>query len=156
VARKKEIFMSETQEKRMRKLTCEQMYVDLDISIDECARAVGVCEQTVYKWIKSGNWNAKRLETQTLEKQIHVNLRKALNQGLKAFANDPTNKDLQSLVSLLKQFKEQNKPTMAYKDHVINFIDRTTDFFLEKNMQEIANVFKGFVVELAEYLILRK
>jgi hypothetical protein len=45
---------------------------------------------------------------------------------------------------------------MAYKDQVINFIDRTADFFLEKNMQEIANVFKGFVVELAEYLILRK
>jgi hypothetical protein len=57
---------------------------------------------------------------------------------------------------LLKQFKEQNKPIMAYKDQVINFIDRTADFFLEKNMQEIANVFKGYVVELAEYLILRK
>jgi predicted DNA-binding protein YlxM (UPF0122 family) len=131
------------------------MYVELDISIEECAKAVGVCDKTVYRWIKAGGWNEKKAETQNLEKLIQVNLKRALYQGLKSFATDPTNKDLQSLVSLLKQFKEQNKPTLAYKDNVLNFIDRTTDFFLEKNMGEIANVFKGFVVELAEYLITR-
>ena len=83
-------------------------------------------------------------------------MRRALNQGLKGFALDPTNKDLQSLVSLLKQFKEQSRTTRADKDNILNFIDKTTDFFLEKGMEEIATVFKGYIVELAEYLVLRK
>ena len=145
--------MSETHDKFLRKQTCEQMYVDLDISIEECARATGVSDKTIYRWIKEGNWNEKKLESHALEKQIYANLKKALNQGLKNYASDPTNKDLQSLVSLLKQFKEQNKVTVAYKDNIINFIDRTTDFFLEKGMDEIGNVFKGYIVELAEYLM---
>ena len=148
--------MSETQDKFLRKQTCEQMYVDLDISIEDCARAIGVSEKSIYRWIKAGNWNDKKLESHSLEKQIYSNLKKALNQGLKGYAMDPTNKDLQSLVSLLKQFKEQNKVTGAYKENILNFIDRTTDFFLEKNMEEIANVFKGYVIELAEYLLVRK
>ena len=148
--------MSDLNDKKLRKLTCEQMYVELDIGVTECAKAIGVCDQTIYKWIKKGNWNEKKLETYNLEKLININLKRALNQGLKNFAIDPANKDLQSLVSLLKQFKEQNKPTHAYKDNILNFLDKTTDFFLEKNMEEIANVFKGYVVELAEYLMVRR
>jgi transposase-like protein len=148
--------MDTTQEKALKKLACEQMYVEMDINIQECAKVIGVCDKTIYRWIKKGKWNEKKTETQNLERQIYINFRRALNQGLKSFASDPTNKDLQSLVSLLKQFKEQNKPTMAYKDNIIKFIDRTTDFFLERNMEEFAGVFKGYVVELAEYLLLRQ
>jgi transposase-like protein len=147
--------MSEIQDKKLRRLTCEQMYVELDISIEDCAKAIGVCDKTIYRWIKAGKWNEKKAETQNLEKQIYLNLRRALNQGLKGFANDPTNKDLQSLVSLLKQFKEQNKPSHAYKDNIIKFLDKTTDFFLEKGKDELASIFKGYVVELAEYLMQR-
>jgi predicted DNA-binding protein YlxM (UPF0122 family) len=148
--------MSDIQDKKLMKLTAEQMYVDLEVSVEECAKAIGVSKKTIYSWIKAGNWNEKKNETVSLEKQINVNLKRALNRGLKSFATDPTNKDLQSLVSLLKQFKENNKITRAYKDNILNFIDMTTDFFLEKNMNEIANVFKGYVVELAEYLLVRK
>jgi len=148
--------MTDIHDKVLRKKTCEQMFVELDISVSECATLMGVTEKTIYAWIKEGNWNEKKYETRVLEKQIYSNLKKALNQGLKSYASDPTNKDLQSLVSLLKQFKEQNKVTVAYKDNIINFIDKTTDFFLEKNMEEIANVFKGYVVELAEYLLVRR
>ena len=148
--------MSEIQDKMIRKVTCEQMYVELDLSIEECAKVCGVSIKTIYRWIADGKWNEKKLESHTMEKHIHLNLKKALNQGLKSFANDPANRDLQSLVSLLKQFKEQNKPSANHKDNLLNFIDRTTDFFLEKNMEEIATVFKTYVVELAEYLLLRK
>jgi predicted DNA-binding protein YlxM (UPF0122 family) len=148
--------MLETEDKKIRKHTCEQLYVDLDLSIEECAKIVGVCDQTIYRWVKSGGWNAKKYETQALEKQIGINLRKALNQGLKSFASDPMNKDLQSLVSLLKQFKDQNKPSVAYKDNILTFIDKTTDYFLEKGLNDVANIFKGYVTELAEYLLQRK
>ena len=148
--------MLETEDKRIRKITCEQLYVDLDLSIEECARMVGVCDKTIYRWIKDGGWNAKKYETQALEKQISLNLKKALNQGLKSFASEPANKDLQSLVSLLKQFKEQNKPSVAYKDNILTFIDKTTDYFLEKGLHDVANIFKSYVIELAEYLLSRK
>ena len=148
--------MDRTQEKALKKLTCEQMYVEMDINVHDISMAIGVCEQTIYRWIKKGNWNEKKHEAQVLEKQITIYLKKALIQGLKSFANDPNNKDLQSLVSLLKQYKEQNKPTMALKDNLIKFIDGTTDFFLEKNLEEFANTFKGYVVELAEYLLMRR
>ena len=148
--------MPDTKDKKLRKLLCEQMYVELDIGIDECATLTGASKKSVYRWIREGRWNEKKVETFNLEKLININLKRALNQGLKNFAIDPANKDLQSLVSLLKQFKEQNKPTHAYKDNILNFLDKTTDFFLEKNMEEIANVFKGYVVELAEYLMVRR
>ena len=148
--------MSEIQDKMYRKITCEQMYVELDISVEECAKVIGVSVKTVYRWMNEGNWTDKKLQSKNLDNQIYINLRRALNQGLKGFALDPTNKDLQSLVSLLKQFKEQSRTTRADKDNILNFIDKTTDFFLEKGMEEIANVFKSCLVELAEYLLLRK
>ena len=147
--------MSEANEKKLRKLACEQMYVELDISIEECSKVIGVCDKTIYRWISKGKWNEKKTETQALEKLINVNLKRALVQGLKSFANDPTNKDLQSLVSLLKQFKEQNKPSVAYKDNIIKFLDRATDYFLECGDEYLANGFKRNVVKLAEYLLAR-
>ena len=147
--------MSNAHDKRLRRLTCEQMYVEMDIPIEECAKVLGVIDKTIYRWIKEGNWNEKKMETHVLERQINLNVKKALNQGLKKFANDPANKDLYSLVSLLRQFKEQNKPSQAYKDNIIKFLDRSTDFFLEKGDEYLANGFKRSVVELAEYLLAR-
>jgi len=146
--------MEETyQAKRLRKIACEQMYVELDLSVDECAKSAQVDPKTIYRWIKEGNWNEKRKETLSLEQQITINLKKALNQGLKSFANDPTNRDLQSLVSLLKQFKEQTKPSVAYKDNVIKFLDHATDYFLSKGFEEFTRYFQANIHELAEYLL---
>ena len=148
--------MSETQDKKLRRVICEQLYVDLDVSVEECAKSIGVSDKTVYRWIQAGNWNEKKTESQTLERLIDINLKRALYKGLKGFATDPTNKDLQSLVSLLKQFKEQNKPSLVYKDNVIKFLDHTVDYFLEKSMNETASSFQRCLVDLAEYLIRRQ
>ncbi|MCL2065234.1 MAG: hypothetical protein FWG98_12825 [Candidatus Cloacimonetes bacterium] len=49
-----------------------------------------------------------------MEKKIQVNLLKAINKGLMEFAKDPARKDLQSLVSLIMQFKDEKKPTKEY------------------------------------------
>jgi len=143
------------QTKQVRKFACEQMYVDLELSVEDCAVAIHASPKTIYRWIKEGNWNEKRTEALTIEKQITVNLKKAINQGLKCFANDPTNKDLQSLVSLLKQFKEQNKPSVAYKDNIIKFLDQSVDYFLSKGFEEFTRYFQANLHELAEYLLNR-
>jgi len=57
--------MSEIQDKMIRKVTCEQMYVELDLSIVECAKVTGVSIKTVYRWIAEGKWNEKKLESPT-------------------------------------------------------------------------------------------
>ncbi|MCL2062893.1 MAG: hypothetical protein FWG98_00780 [Candidatus Cloacimonetes bacterium] len=49
-----------------------------------------------------------------MEKKIQVNLLKAINKGLMEFAKDPARKDLQSLVSLIKQFRDEKKTTKEY------------------------------------------
>ena len=40
--------MDRTQEKALKKLTCEQMYVEMDINVHDISMAIGVCEQTIY------------------------------------------------------------------------------------------------------------
>ncbi len=147
--------MANTKENKLKKQNCEQLYVEMDKSVDELVAITGMSDKTIYRWIKQGKWDEKKNETQTIEKQIDINMRKALNHGLKSFAENPGDKDLQSLVGLLKQFKEKNKPSQAYKDNIIRFIDRTTDYFLEKDMPETADIFKSSIMDLAEYLLSR-
>ena len=90
-----------------------------------------------------------------MEKKIQVNLLKAINKGLMEFAKDPTSKDLQSLVGLIKQFRDEKKATKEYKDYVIKFLDRTVDFLLENRDDYLTNGFKRKLVDLAQYLLER-
>ena len=138
---------------KLKRETAEQLYIEMDKSMDDLEIVIGVCKKTLYRWSKAGNWDNKKVEIKALEKQINLNMKRALNQGLKSYADNPTDKDLQSLVSLLKQFREQYKPTQAYKDNIITFLDHTVDFFLERNMSETADVFKTCVKDLGDYLL---
>jgi len=142
-------------ERNLKKLICEQLYVDMDLSIEECAKMTGLCIKTIYRWINKEDWNARKAETQVLEKQIAVNLKRALNQALKRFTLDPSSKDMTNLIALLKQFKEQHKPNLAYKDNILKFLDHTVDFLLQTGMEDLTNGFKSILVKLAEYLIQR-
>lgn len=146
--------MSNTKENRIKKENCKQMYIEMDKGVVELSQLAGVSVRTIENWIRTEKWNDQKNEIHTIEKQIDINARKALAKGLKAYAETP-DKDLQSLVSLLKSFKETNKPTQAYKDNVMKFLDHTVDFFLEREMPETANIFKESLVELAEYLLKR-
>jgi len=96
------------------------------------------------------------MESHALESQIALNIKKALVVGLKAYTLDPNNKNLQSLVSLLKQVHTQQSPSAAYKENVLEFLDKTTGFFLSKGYNEVADAFKANIVELAEYIIPRR
>ena len=143
----------ELEERKAIRRTCEELYIEMDKGVEELTRLTGISDKTIYRWIKDGEWESKKTESRALEKKIEKNLKRALNKGLESFAENTENKDLQSLVSLLKQFKETHKPTAAYKDNIIKFLDRTKDFFLEKNMPESVEIFNSVLVELAEYLL---
>jgi predicted DNA-binding protein YlxM (UPF0122 family) len=147
--------MTKTQENARKRAHCEELFIFLDKSVDEIAEMTGVKRQVIYRWHQMDKWAEKKQESRQIERNIEMNLRRALNKGLKAYADNPEDKDLQSLVSLLRQFKEKNKPTLAYKDNILKFIDGSVDFFLTKDMTETADVFKSIVVELAEYLLSR-
>ena len=52
--------MSNITDKKEGMFICERLFVDLNMSIEECAKTVGVSSKTVYKWIKIGNWHEKK------------------------------------------------------------------------------------------------
>ena len=137
------------------KAKCERMYVEGNIKVKDLARIMEVSQKTIYSWIKKGKWNEKKNDIIEMEKKIQVNLLKAINKGLMEFAKDPARKDLQSLVSLIKQFRDEKKTTKEYKDYIIKFLDRTVDFLLENGDDYLTNGFKKKLVELAEYLLER-
>ena len=147
--------MSENRDKEKQKANSERMYVEGNIKVKDLARVMGVSQKTIYSWVKKGQWNEKKSEIIDMEKKIQVNLRRAINKGLMEFANDPTRKDLQSLVGLIKQLRDEQKPTKEYKDYIIKFLDRTVDFFLENGDDNLTNGFKKKLVDLAEYLLER-
>lgn len=142
-----------TKENRLKKAQCKQIYIELGKTPAELATLSGMALRTVENWIRDGKWDREKQELVHLEKQIEINQKKALLQGLKAYAANPENKDLQSLVSLLRTFQERNKPSQAYKENIIRFIDGTVDYFLEREMTETANIFKESLRDLAEYLL---
>jgi len=144
---------SKIAENKDKKPICEQMYIEMEKTLDEIASVMSVNIKTLQRWKLEGEWEDKKHEVHTIERQIDINLRKAINTGLKEVAKDPKNTDLQSLNSMLKQYKENHKPTLTYKENMLKFIDKTVDFLLEKNMTDTANVFKGCAVELAEYIM---
>jgi len=147
--------MSEKQDREKQKTKCERMYVEGNIKVKDMARVMGVSQKTIYSWIKKGKWNEKKNDIIDMEKKIQVNIRRAVNKGLMEFAKDPVRKDLQSLVSLIKQFRVDKNPTKEYKDYIIKFLDRTVGFLLENGDDNLINGFKKKLVDLAQYLLER-
>jgi transposase-like protein len=143
----------EREQNRLRKSTCEELYTVMGKTVEDIVAATGARPQTLYRWIKEGGWNEKKNEVRVIEKQIEMSLKEALVKGLKAFAENPHDKDLQSLVGLLKQVRDKHKPTQTYKENILKFLDMTTDYFLENELVETAGIFKSKVRELAEYLL---
>ena len=135
------------------KATCKKLYIDDDKSIAELSLIFGVPEKTIYRWSNDEDWSLLKTHQAAIESKIEINLKLAIVKGLEEFAKNPGDKDLQSLVSLLKQFTERHKPTLAYKDNIMKFLSKTKDYFLEKEMKETAQVFSTCVIDLAEYLL---
>jgi len=103
--------MSNIIDKKEGVFICERLFVDLNMSIEECAKTIGVSSKTVYKWIKVGNWHEKKKETQTIDYLVNLNLKRALNQTLINYVENPKKKDIQNLMSLLMQFKDHLYPS---------------------------------------------
>ena len=101
--------MSNHKDIKSGRLLCERLYVDLDYSTDDCSEAIGVSTKTVYRWIKAGHWREKKVETKALDYLININLKRALNQSLNRYIEDPKNANIEKMMCLLLQFNKQDK-----------------------------------------------
>ena len=68
----------------------------------ELAAFVDCSAKTINKWIKDGKWDRIEGEERRLSRKISVARKKALLTALEAYATDPENTALQSLVSILR------------------------------------------------------
>jgi len=72
------------------------------------------------------------------EEQIELAVKRALIQALKGYAKNPQNTALQSLVSLLKQYRNSSDPSREFFEYLKHFLDWLVDFYFEKNDMQTA------------------
>ena len=101
--------MSKLQDKKTGRSLCERLYVDLDYSVEACSEMFNVSLKTIYRWINAGNWKEKKVESKALDYLINISLKRALNQSLNRYIEDPKNANIEILMSLLMQFNKQEK-----------------------------------------------
>ena len=99
--------MPKLKDRNADQLLGEKLYVEQSVSIEECARACGVNQKTIYRWIREGKWRAKKIEFQELDNLINLNLKRALNKSLNCYIENPKDTDIQNLMTLLLKFTER-------------------------------------------------
>ena len=144
--------MNKTQDKKLKKLACEQMYVEYGINIQECAEVIGVCDKTIYRWIRKHKWKELKTENQDLERQIYIIFLRVLKECLKRLDEGPEDHELLDSLYPLIDINERFKQEKVYKDNIIKFIKTTVEYFQEKNMKDIASAIKDNFIELVLYL----
>lgn len=121
----------------------------------ELAELVGCSPVTVGKWIAAGKWDKLEGEERKWNRKIAVARKKALLAALEAYAGDPKNTGLQSLVSMLKAEQKREVPGKELNEYIVKFLDQTTDFFIEKGYVGLLKEFQHALYDLAEYLRMR-
>jgi len=107
---------------------------------------------TVETWIWKYGWKELAKEVIDLEKTIERNMLIALNKGLEAYIENPADTSLQSLVALLKEQMNKNKPSRELNEYIVKFLGQTVDFFIGKGLEDMRQSFQENLIELAEYL----
>lgn len=118
----------------------------------ELAAFVDCSAKTINKWIKDGKWDRIEGEERRLSRKISVARKKALLTALEAYATDPENTALQSLVSILRAEQRRQEPAKELNDYIIKFLDHTTDYMIERELSGLCKQFQAILMDLAEYL----
>ncbi len=129
-----------------------EAYLSGNRDIHALAELVGCSPVTMKKWIEKYGWAEEEMELMGLERSAELARRRAYVAALESFEKDPMNYNLQSLVSLLKAEERRTAPSKELNDHIVVFLDQTTDYLLENDLDALHNEFKKHVLPLAEYL----
>ncbi len=127
-----------SREYKIKRISAKKLYLKGETNAVALAKIYDVAEKTVRNWIKKGNWEAEHDEIASLEDKIKIALKKALIKALTEYARAPQDTALQSLVSLLRQYKKDFEPTKDFIEYMKKFLDWLVDYFLTKNDDEIA------------------
>lgn len=147
--------MSNSKAFREKKEMAFEAFIGGKTSPRKLADLVGCSPVTVSKWIAAGKWDQIEGEERKLNRKITVARRKALLTALEAYAKDPKNTALQSLVSILRQEMKRVEPAKELCDYIVKFLDQVTDYMIEKGSDGLRKQFQMHVMDLAEYLRVR-
>ena len=129
---------------------CEKLYLAGEHDAKVFKAKTGMSIATMYRWLNA--WDEKHADEQETDKKIILNIKKALNKGLEAFADDPHNKGLQSLVSLLKQHLQIQEPSKELNKYILKFLDQTVGYFISIGNERMREAFQEHVVDLGDFL----
>jgi hypothetical protein len=135
-----------------KRIMAREAYLNGNRDIYSLAELVGCSPVTMKKWIEKYGWAEEEMELMGLEKTAELERRRAYVAALRSFAKDPTNYNLQSLVQLLKAEERRTAPSKDLNDHIVVFLDQTTDYMLENDLDMLLKEFKKIVMPLSEYL----
>ena len=129
-----------------------EAYLNGNRDIYSLGELVGCSHVTMKKWIEKYGWAEEEMELMGLEKTAELERRRAYVAALRSFTKDPTNYNLQSLVQLLKAEECRTAPSKDLNDHIVVFLDQTTDYMQENDLDMLLKEFKKIVMPLSEYL----
>ncbi len=135
-----------SREYRKKRESAKKLYLKGETGVKSLAETFSVSENTIRSWIKKYNWKNEYDEINALDDEIKIALKHALVKALKEYANNPQNTALQSLVSLLRQYKKEIEPSRDLVEHLRKFLDWEVDYFLEKD-EEIAKAIQREILE---------
>ena len=127
-----------TAEYKYKRESAKRLFLNGERDVATLARIFEVATKTVRRWISKGQWVEEYNEIQDLEEQIELAIKRALIHALKGYAMNPQNTALQSLVSLLKQYRNASDPSREFFEYLKHFLDWLVDFYFEKNDMQTA------------------
>lgn len=129
-----------------------EAYLNGNRDIYSLAELVGCSPVTMKKWIEKYGWAEEEMKARGLERTVEIARREAYLTALQAFAKDPLNYNLQDVVKLLKAEERRTAPSKELNDYIVVFLDQTTDYMQENDLDMLLKEFKKIVMPLSEYL----
>ena len=116
------------------------------------ARHTQVQEQTVRKWIKAGAWQIEAESVENLQQEIENEADQALLTALREYKKDPSNKDLQSLRGMLKEYMERRKPDKKILEYILKFQEEVIAYAIETGNETLRKHYQASLVDFSEWL----
>ena len=138
---------------QQKKSTAEMLFRSGKTDPKELAEVFGVSYPTICRWIKAGNWKQDVDELLQLDKELEINAKKLLLEKFKTGIKSPDDRlDIQSLNSLYKEIRNNNKPSKEYLDYVIKFQEQFKEFCHQNQHTELWEMYRGIGKEFSEFL----
>jgi hypothetical protein len=142
-------------EKRNYKLIKEQahsMWRDGEKDLSVIASMYRVSPRTIEKWRREDNWVDAEVTEAQLKQKLDKVMMEASIKAFEDYTENPTDKEKQSLVFLIKHFQKQLSPAKELNNYILMFCEQVVDYFIQQGMDQERELFQANLHGLAEYL----